>query len=225
MRKSNMRKWVVFRLVAGSVLLLGLSLSMLLSGGSSALASARSSVATPPPDKQVYCKTYEQALAAKLKVTMAELAAANKSALQTTIQKAYTNGDITKEQETNLLSKVEKFGSDPCADLAMAAASLPASEMFAQAHQAIVTAVAGAVNLPPATLEQDLASGQSVEQIAAAQHVSLETVNAAYLGAVQTQLKSAVASGMITQSQSDAAYAQIQGAVSHGKYPLLHAHK
>jgi len=220
-----MRNWVVFRLVLGSVLLLGLALSTLLSGGSSALASARSSVATPPPDKQMYGRTYEQALASHLKVTVAQLAAANKSALQTTIQKAYTNGDITKEQETNLLSKVAKFGSDPCADLASAAASLPESKMFAQAHQAVVTAVAGAVNLPPATLEQDLASGQSVAQIAAAQHVSLETVNAAYLGAVQTQLKSAVSNGTITQSQSDAAYSQIQGAVSRGKYPLLHAHK
>jgi hypothetical protein len=164
-------------------------------------------------------------LASKLGKTVAELAAANKSALEATIQQAYTDGAISQAQETKMLDKVKQLGSDPCKDLARLSASHhQMSQQYAGAHQAVVNAVAGAVNLPPATLEQDLASGQTVAQIASAQHVDLSAVNAAYLSAVQNQLKTAVTKGKITQAQASTAYSAIQRAVARGEYPWLRAH-
>jgi hypothetical protein len=220
-----MRKGLMFKLVGASALLIGLALSTLLIGRSPALALGGSSPGAGPANQQKYCETYVHALASRLKRSVAELAAANKSALETTIQQAYTDGAITQSQETNMLDKVKQLGSDPCADLARLSASHhQMGEQYAGAHQAVVNAVAGALNLPPATLEQDLASGQTVLQIASAQHVDLSVVNAAYLAAVHTQLKTAVTKGKITQSQANAAYSAIQGAVAKGKYPWLYPH-
>lgn len=216
-----MRNQIVFRIVGAGALLVGFVLGVLLIGQSLAFASRSTRPDPGPTVMRKYCEVYEQALAAKLKVTVAQLAAANKSAMQTTVQQAFRDGAITQAQETQLLDNIQQLGPDPCADLARAVMS---HQMIAHAHQAIVTAVAGALKLSPAALEKELAAGQTISQIAVAQNVSLADVNAAYLAAVQTQLTAAVANGMITQAQSDRIYLAIQQAVAHGRYPILGAH-
>lgn len=217
-----MRNRTFFRLIGASIVLVGLALGVLLIGQSPALASRSTNPGAGPTNQQKYCEIYVHALASRLKVTVAQLAAANKSALQTTIQQAHTDGAITQAQETKLLDKIKQLSSDPCADLARAA---QARHMrLAAARQAVVTAVAGALKLPPATLEKDLSSGLTIPAIASSQNVSLDSVNAVYLAAIQTQLKEAVANGTITQAQSDKAYTAIQRAVASGKYPLLDTH-
>jgi hypothetical protein len=216
-----MHKQAVFRLGA-SALLVGLALAVILVIRSPALASGKSA---PPPGstgQQKYCEMYEHALATNLKVSVAQLAAANKAALETTVKQAMADGAITQAQETRIVDKIRQLGSDPCADLARAAAAHRAR--YANAHQAVLTAVAGALHLPAATLELDLSHGQTVAQIAAAQHVNLTDVNAAYLTAVQDQLKMAVTNGTMTQPQADKMYQAIQRAVANGRYPLLYTH-
>src|SRR6185437_15709071 len=89
------------------------------------------------------------------------------------------------------------------------------------ARSAIASAVAGALKISTSTLDSDLAVGQTIPQIAAAQKVNLSDVNTAYLNAVKSQLSSAVSAGTITQAQSDAAYSKVQQAVQSGNYPLL----
>lgn len=216
-----MRNRIVFRIIGASALLVGFVLGMLLISQRPAFALRSTKRDADPTLVRKYCEVYEQTLAAKLNVTVAQLAAANKSAMQTTVQKAFSDGDITEAQETRLLDAINQLGPDPCADLARAAMS---HQMLVHAHQAIVAAVAGALKLSPDALAKDLASGQTLSQIAVAQHVSLADVNAAYLAAVQEQLKAAVANGTITQAQSDRTYLAIQQAVAHGRYPLLGAH-
>jgi hypothetical protein len=218
-----MRNKVLIRVVAGCALLVGLALGTLLGGQRFALASGGANPGNGSANQQKYCKVYVTTLASNLNVTVPELAAANKSALQTTIKQAYTDGAITQAQVKSLLDKVNQLGKDPCADLARLAATHHKGHELQGAHQAIVNAVAGALKLSPATLESDLSSGQTVAQIASAQHVRISDVNAVYLTAVQTQLKAAVTRGLITQSQSHDAYSAIQRAVSNGKYPLLRA--
>ena len=51
----------------------------------------------------------------------------------------------------------------------------------------VLSAVAGALNLSTTSLTADLQAGQSVPQIAAAQNVSMTTVNSAYLSAAQQE--------------------------------------
>jgi hypothetical protein len=202
-------------------LLVGAILIAFLIGRNPALASGTSTTAAAASNDAHYCDVYVHALASSLKVSPAQLAAANKSALQTTVEQAYKDGSITQAQETQMLNQIKQLGADPCADLARAVAAR--HDRLVSAHTAVVNAVATTLKLSPATVEKNLASGQTVAQMASAQHVSLADVNAAYLSAVRTQLNATVASGMITQSQADKMYANIERAVAAGKYPLLRA--
>lgn len=221
-----MRNRVVIGLVGGGILLVALALSALLSGWTPAQASGNDSLGPQPTGFEKYCLLYERTLASNLKVSVQQLEAANASALKTTIQQARKDGSITQAQETNQLNRANQLSKNPCAALAHAAAAHHhMGKLPSGARQAVVNATAAALMLPPATLESRLSSGQTVAQIATAQQVPLATVNTAYLDAVQSQLKMAVAKGTITQAQSDTAYSAIQGAVAKGEYPLLRPYK
>jgi hypothetical protein len=222
-RGSTMRKRTVFKL-GGSALLVGLVLTLFLVIRNPAHAAGTSAPGPGPSSQQKYCEVYVHALATQLKVSVAKLAAANKAALQTTVRKALADGTMSQDQETRIMGKINQLGQDPCTDLARAAAAHQAQ--YASAHQAVVLAVAGALKLKDAAaLESDLASGQTIAQIAAAQHVNLADVNAAYLAAVQDQLKMAVTNGTISQAQADTMYHAVQRAVANGIYPLLRTHR
>jgi hypothetical protein len=221
-----MRHKALIGLAGSSILLVGLALGLLLSSGMPARASAVSSPSAGTPTAETYCQAYEQALASRLGVSVSKLEAANEYAMVTTIHKAYSAGSITLSQEKSLLQKASKLATHPCAVISSAQGKYHHmnQQQFAAAHQAALTAVAGALGLPTATLESDLSSGQTVAQIAAAQHVSLDTVNTAYLTAVQDQLKTMVTNGSITKDQANAIDSNIKDAVAHGKYPLLSPH-
>ena len=85
----------------------------------------------------------------------------------------------------------------------------------------VLAAVAGALNLSTISLAADLQAGQTVPQIAAAQNVSMTTVDAAYLGAAEQEFNSFAASGRITQAQVSQLYSQQEQDVQNGQFPLL----
>ena len=129
-----MHSRLVIGCVCGSILLIGLALGGLLGGRMPALASqgstsaaavASATASTAPTDSQKYCQAYIQNLAAALKVKVAQLEAANLSALQKTIRQAYADGKITQAQETKLLDRAASFSKDPCAALRHNAGSHP----------------------------------------------------------------------------------------------------
>ena len=216
-----MRSKLVLGLVGGGILLVGLIVGALLGGGVPALASTGGSApATATPSaNQRYCQLFVQTLAKNLHVSQSQLDSATQAALRTTIQQAYKDGKITQAQETKLLNRVSQLDAHPCA--AMGRMYGHHGGAMANAHQAVLSAVAAKLNLSAATLQSDLASGQTLPQIAAARHVSLADVNAAYLSAVHAQLTTAVSSGAITQQQANQAYTKVQQAVANGRYPLL----
>ncbi len=221
-----MRNKLLLALAGGGILLAGLVIGAVIGGGIPVWASA-SAQATPSAGRGQYCQQFTQALASNLHVSQAQLETATQDALKSTIQQAYTDGKITQAEETRLLNRVSQLGSHPCAALGPDfgrhghRVGWLGGVQLASARQAIENAVAAKLNLTPTALESDLASGQTVAQIASAQHVSLSEVNATYLSAVQGQLKTAVSNGAITQQQSDRIYAMVQQAVSYGRYPLL----
>ena len=129
-----MHSRLVIGCVCGSILLIGLALGGLLGGRVPALASqgstsaaavASATASTTPKDSQKYCQAYIQNLAAALKVNVAQLEAANLSALQKTIRQAYADGKITQAQETKLLDRAASFSKDPCGELRHNAGSHP----------------------------------------------------------------------------------------------------
>ena len=85
----------------------------------------------------------------------------------------------------------------------------------------VLAAVAGVLNLSTISLAADLQAGQTVPQIAAAQNVSMTTVDAAYLGAAEQEFNSFAASGRITQAQVSQLYSQQEQDVQNGQFPLL----
>lgn len=129
-----MHSRLVIGCVCGSILLIGLALGGLLGGRVPALASqgstsaaavASATASTTPTDSQKYCQAYIQNLAAALKINVAQLEAANLSALQKTIRQAYADGKITQAQETKLLDRAASFSKDPCTALRHNAGSHP----------------------------------------------------------------------------------------------------
>jgi hypothetical protein len=123
-----------------------------------------------------------------------------------------------------LQSKLEQFAANPCAFVTQQGNWHGKNgQALASSREAVAAAVAAKLNLTPATLNSDLAAGQSIPQIAQAQKVPLTDVNTAYLTAVKTQLNQLVSSGKITQDQSNQLYQRVQQAVQQGHYPLLEA--
>ncbi len=86
---------------------------------------------------------------------------------------------------------------------------------------AVLTAVAGALNISTTTLTTDLQSGQTVPQIAAEQNVSIATVDSAYLSAAQQEFNSLASSGRFTAAQASQLYSEQQQEVDSGQFPLL----
>ncbi|HKB49009.1 MAG TPA: hypothetical protein VKC57_14995, partial [Ktedonobacterales bacterium] len=178
---------------------------------------------TTKADIQAYCQLYEQTLAKDLNVPESQLEQANAQAVQAVIDQMAKDGKITAAQKTQLEQAAAQIKSSPCTQLgALGNLARQHSNGLGQlegAHQAVVQSVANALHLSADTLTSDLAKGQTISQIASAQHVSIDSVNAAYLGAVQTQLKQVVNSGMLSQAQSDMLYSKLKQAVQSGHYP------
>ncbi len=228
-----MRKRTKLALAGGGIFLVGLLAGALVSGGLPVLAfdgfSGFSSASASTPTKSNYCQLYEQTLAKDLNVSTSQLDQANQSAAKTVIEQMYADGKITAAEKTKLEQALQN-GKFPCGAFArggwhgigMRGGFGP---IGTQARTAIATAVASKLNISEQTLMSDLQAGQTIPQIAQAQKVSLSDVNAAYLGAIKTQLAKAVSSGMITQDQSTKIYNAMQQAVNGGHYPLLEGHE
>lgn len=226
-----MRNKLWLALAGGGILLVGLVLGGLISGGLPALASFG---ASPAPrasgTPNAYCTLYEQTLANELGVSTAKLEGANQSALKAVIQQAFKDGKITQAQETDMLNRVASMANQPCLGLhggfgfGGRGHGGPGGGELGAIHQAVEAAVAGALKLQATDLETQLDAGKTVAQIAQAQGVSIDTVNSAYLGAVKSELDKAVTAKTITQAQEDQVYSKLQTAVAAGNYPGLDHH-
>ena len=228
-----MRRRMTLGLAIGGVFVAGLVLGGMMSGILPALAASQNqspqhtsaAKTTTKADIQAYCQLYEQTLAKNLNVPESQLEQANAQAVQAVIDQMFKDGKITAAQKTRLEQAAAQIKSSPCTQLgALGNLARQHSNGLGQlegAHQAVVQSVANALHLSADTLTSDLAKGQTISQIASAQHVSIDSVNAAYLGAVQTQLKQVVNSGMLSQAQSDMLYSKLKQAVQSGHYPLL----
>lgn len=228
LRRFFGRKRLLLGIGAGGIFVAGLLAGMIASGGLPAFAAGSPSASTPSASGNgKYCQTYLSTLASELHVTQQQLAQDNQAAIEKTLDQMQADGKITAAQKAKIEQHLQNASQHPCALLGR---GLRAGHGGAGAHfgaqlqgarQQIEAAVAGSLHLSTATLEGDLASGQTITQIAKAQGVSISAVNTAYENAVQAALKTAVSNGTLTQAQSTALYAKIQQAVAGGHYPLL----
>jgi hypothetical protein len=230
----GMSKRIILGVAGVMIFLAGILAGIIVSGGMPAFArsttttNAQSHSSSTPAG---YCQLYEQTLASQLHVSEANLESANSAALQTVINQMAKDGQISSKQQSLLQQAVREYGTQPCSHLTQllqlanaknrSDGSAALQQLLSGARQSIEAPVAAAVGISTTTLNSDLAAGQTIPQIASTQHVSLSTVNKAYLGAVQTLLSQAVSNGYLTQSQSSALYSRITTAVNSGRYPLL----
>jgi hypothetical protein len=220
-----MRQRILISVGGAALLALGLVVGMIVGPSLQALAAGKQA-AQPQVAKGDYCALYEQTLVKDLGVPQSKLESANKDAMQTVINQMYADGKITQTQKAKAEQSLAQYATNPCAALKQAAAQHQSgqgtqSQAMTTARTALETATAKALGISQATLQSDLASGKTVAQLTTAQGVQKSAVDAAYLGAVQSLLKQAVASDNMTQAQSSMAYSYIQTAVAQGQYPLL----
>lgn len=227
-----MNKRVALGVGGGLLLALGLVIGIIVGPSLQALAAgSHPRAATTTPTATDYCQLYEQTALNNLPgVTKSELENANQVALQAVINKMYADGKITQAQQAQAQQELSEYAQNPCAALnavAKAKGATSISSGQAQAIQsargAILTAVAGAMNIPSATLQSELSAGKTVAQITSEKGASKSAVDAAYLKAAQAQLTKAVSDGALTQAQADMASTLLQQSVASGRYPLLDA--
>jgi lambda repressor-like predicted transcriptional regulator len=134
------------------------------------------------------------------------LKAAITTAVQTKLDTAVKNGDLTKTQETDILSRF----SSHVDDLINATPGAFGGHHFGIHVRGpfglgVVGDVAGAaasyLGVSPATLKADLGKGQSLAQVAKAQGKTADGLKTAITTAAQTKLDAAVKSGDITKAQ------------------------
>jgi hypothetical protein len=225
-----MNKRVALGVGGGLLLALGLMIGIIVGPSLQALAAgSHAQAAKTTPTATGYCQLYEQTALNNLPgVTKSELESANQAALQAVINKMQADGKITQAQQAQAQQELNQYAQNPCAALnaiAQAKGATSASSGQTQAIQnargAVVTAVAGAMNIPSATLQSELSAGKTVAQITSEHGASKSAVDAAYLKAAQAQLAKAVSDGALTQAQSDMATTLLQQSVTSGHYPLL----
>ncbi len=76
-----------------------------------------------------------------------------------------------------------------------------ASSVYQQLRQTAMDAAAKALNLSTSDLQQDLESGQTLQQIASSQNADISTVMKSVLDAVQSEVSQDVQSGQINANQ------------------------
>lgn len=221
--------------IGGAALLtLGLVLGIIVGPSLQALAAGGHprAAAQATPTATDYCSLYIQTVSQDTGVSPSQLESANQDALQKVIDKMYADGKLTPAQKAQAEQELAEYAKNPCAAIQAAmkahgtsagTASSAQAQAVKDARAAIVSAVAGALNISPSALESELQAGKTVAQITSEHGAKKSAVDAAYLKAVQAQLAKAVSDGSLTQTQSDMAYSLLQQQVSGGHYPLLDA--
>ena len=148
-------------------------------------------------------QAYIDDLAGRLNVSPSTLTASMKAALDDRVAAALAAGRITAARAAALKARVASGG-------AQATRRIGAGRGL----RAGATAAEGYLGLSAATLRSDLASGETLAQIASA--TPGKTVNglkAAVLAGAKTRLDAAVASGAITSGQESARLARLSARI------------
>jgi hypothetical protein len=193
--------------------------------------NASSTPVASQDDMTKYCKTYLSNIESQLKVSEQQIRDANKAALKATLDQAVKDGKITQSEEDLILQQVNSNSNGSiCDDLAsLTKQSLPEimakggqyTQSLLATKQAIQKAVATKLQISVDELNKQINAGTSIVDIAKSKGVSQADLNATILGALKTQLDSAVKSGLITQDQADKIQQMFTKAIENGQYFIV----
>ena len=180
-------------------LVTGLATLIVLGGSAGAIAAAQTTASQITPSSQAYIDD----LAGRLNVSPSTLTKAMKAALDDRIDAALAAGRITAARAAALKARVAGAGVQAARRLA-AGSGLRAGANAAESY----------LGLSAATLRSDLASGETLAQIASATPgKTADGLKAAVLASAKTRLDAAVASGAITSGQESARLARLSARI------------
>ena len=173
--------------------------------GSARIASANGTgTATTTPTPNAACTAFEQNLAKRLNISTSTLQQAEQGSVSDTLAQLVKEGKLTQTQADQI--KTRLANGIPCGFLGKGGHGMGGMHFGgANVQKYIVAAeaqVAQGLGISSSTLTSDLQSGKTLHQIASAQNISDSKLESILTNAVQTQLKSAVSAGTITQTQA-----------------------
>jgi hypothetical protein len=163
-----------------------------------------------------YCADFRETFAANLGVDPAKLGPAARDAALSTVDDAVAAGDLSTAAGARLKAAIKAAPTDGCGLLGRLAKRAAGAAAVAQDG---FQAGADALELTPAELRADLRSGQTLQQVAAAQGVAYDTVTAAITTAIKTDLDAAVKAGKLTQSREDRILDRLARLLANGRMP------
>ncbi|HZO74659.1 MAG TPA: hypothetical protein VFB60_20810 [Ktedonobacteraceae bacterium] len=206
-----MKKWL---LIGGGAVLLLLSIVVgaLFAGPLFASANTNTPAAgTPTATKNQYCDLFEQSLAKRLGVSVTTLQQDRQGAFGDVLAQLVKDGKLTQAQADQITKRLAAHPLMDCSGLKAGRFVNFASGQFLKKYRtAIFSEVAQGLKLTPAQLKAQLKSGQSLNDIAQAQHVSQTDLRNLLSKAITDELSKAVSAGDLTQSQATAYQQMLQ---------------
>src|SRR5579863_8286859 len=181
-------------------------------------APTTASTATNP-----YCEQYLQTLASKLNVSVTTLEQDQLAAKEAVINQAVSNGKLTQAQATAIEQKLKSRQACSGSSQRTPWQGYVTRQFLQKYRSDIVNQVAQGLHLTSSKLVSDLKAGESLSQIATAQHVSAAQLQTIVTNAVNNTLKIAVSAGDLTQAQASAYTAFLQNH-PHWLQSLLNRH-
>ncbi len=178
--------------------------------GSAQQAGAPKAVADATKTSSV-CSDFMTHFAVEIGKTQAQINTAFQKAIADTLADEVKSGQITQAQADAIKQKLA--GQTPCT-LRNMAGRKPGGDKTAMAAymQQYLAAAASALGISEAQLKTDLAGGQSLSQVAAAQHVSEADFRTRVIASLKPALDKAVADKTITAAQEQELLNRLQTA-------------
>ena len=203
--------------VAGAAVVVTASASGLSFGLRQTPTTSTASVDANHKTPSALCTTFMQHFAVELGKSQAEINAAFQKAVADTLADEVKSGQLTQAQADAIKSKLA--GQTPCA--LPSAIGRPGGDkaVLGVVMQQYLAAAASALGLTQTQLQADLKNGQSLSQIAAAQHVSEADFRTKLIANLKPALDTAVADKKISPAQEQAIINRLQT----GQLPLWNA--
>ncbi len=199
--------------------LLGGTLISAVAAAPGASPSTGSTAANESGEAGGYCTLWRETFASELGVSVDDLNPAAKAASVAVVDQLLADEKLSAEAAERMKNAIESFEGDGCRILGGWMHRLGGHEFRADARHGLLDAAATALDIDPSALIEALRSGDSLEDIAAAQGVAYSDVTQAILAAVTEELAAAVESGRISQERADAMIAKLTEALESGEWP------
>jgi hypothetical protein len=176
----------------------GMSLGFKPVSSSSAASTDAQAAAVEASAKSTVCSDFMKNFANEIHKSQAEINAAFQKAIADTLADEVKSKQITQQQADAIQKKLAN--TTPCT-LPSTAGHAPPAPTIKAFMQQYVAAAASALGVSETQLKSDLAAGQSLSQVAAAQHVSEADFRTKLIANLKASLDKAVADKTLTAAQ------------------------